>query len=180
MMCGFGYLPYAAARDGHFFSVFAHRSEKYEGLADYSLLAIGALSAFWCLFSLDIVIEIMAAMIVLLQFFAQSVGLMWYRYNTPKEHQARGWRMPLYPLPCVIQAILFFFIFITSDSVILWGSSQPILELSVSFLIVGCVCFYVRAYKHKTWPYCDPNAKFMQSGRYRDLIMMKLDDIVIV
>merc|ERR1712025_595283 len=153
MMCGFGYLPYAAARDGYFFSFFAHRSKRFSGLADYSLLTVGLLSAAWCFFSLDLVIDAMTTMLVLVMFCGQSIGLVWYKYRTPKEEQPDGWEMPLFPLPCILQFVIFFFIFITTDSVLLWGDDDPILEISVLFLFLGAGLFLVRSKIHQTWPF---------------------------
>jgi amino acid transporter len=108
VLCGQHYVPYAAAKDGVFFSVFAHESKRYPGVADLSLLVVILLSGVWCFFSLDLVIEAMVNLIVFVQFLAQSVGLMYYRYRVPKDQQVQGWRMPLFPLPCIIQAVLFF------------------------------------------------------------------------
>lgn len=153
MLCGFGYLPYAAARDGVFFSIFAHESKRCPGLADYSLLVVVILSAAWCFFDLELVIEAMTTMLVLVQFIGQSVGLMYYRFRTPKDKQANGWRMPLFPLPCIIQTLIFTFIWITTDSVWIWGDDDPILELSVAFLLAGCVLFFIRQKCFNGWPF---------------------------
>merc|ERR1711981_626480 len=109
-LCGYAYLPFAAAKNGDFFSIFAHTSKKHDGLADYSLLFVGFCSAIWCLFPLGVVIDVMATLLVLMQFIGQSVGLMLYRYTVKKEDQEKGWRMPLFPLPCLVQIVLFGFI----------------------------------------------------------------------
>jgi len=153
VLCGQHYVPYAAAKDGVFFSVFAHESKRYPGVADLSLLVVILLSGVWCFFSLDLVIEAMVNLIVFVQFLAQSVGLMYYRYRVPKDQQAEGWRMPLFPLPCIIQAVLFFFIWITTDSVVLYGSEKPVLELAICFLLVGPALFLVHSRFNKTWPF---------------------------
>merc|ERR1712032_1051169 len=153
VLCGQHYVPYAAAKDGVFFSVFAHESKRYPGVADLSLLVVIILSGVWCFFSLDLVIEAMVNLIVFVQFLAQSVGLMYYRYRVPKNQQIEGWRMPLFPLPCIVQAVLFFFIWITTDSVLLYGSEKPILELAVCFLIAGPAMFLVHARYNKEWPF---------------------------
>jgi len=153
VLCGQHYVPYAAAKDGVFFSVFAHESKRYPGVADLSLLVVILLSGVWCFFSLDLVIEAMVNLIVFVQFLAQSVGLMYYRYRVPKDQQVEGWRMPLFPLPCIIQAVLFFFIWITTDSVVLYGSEKPVLELAICFLLLGPAMFLVHARYNKTWPF---------------------------
>mmetsp|Transcript_110307 Transcript_110307/g.200691 ORF Transcript_110307/g.200691 Transcript_110307/m.200691 type:complete len:375 (-) Transcript_110307:96-1220(-) len=153
MLCGFGYLPYAAAKDGLFFSMFAHESSWYPGLADYSLSLVIGLSAVFCFFDIKLVIDAMTTMLVLVQFAGQSIGLLYYRYTTPLNEQPDGWRMPLFPLPCILQIVLFLFIWVTSPSVLLWNDDKPILELSVAFLLVGVVLFYARQYRHGSWPF---------------------------
>jgi len=164
MMCGFAYIPYAAARDGYFFSFFAHKSSKHEGLANYSLLTVGLFSAFWCFFSLDLVIDAMTTMIVLVMFCGQSAGLVWYRYRTAKDEQPEGWRMPLFPLPCIIQFVIFFFIFITTESYYLWGDDTPVLDLSVGVLALGVLMFLVRSKYRSTWPFADPTKKMIKEN----------------
>jgi len=153
VLCGQHYVPYAAAKDGIFFAIFAHESKRHPGVADLALLVVLLLSAAWCFFSLDLVIEAMVNLIVFVQFLGQSVGLMYYRWRVPKDEQVDGWRMPLYPLPCIIQAVLFFFIWITTDSVLLWGSEKPIFELALGFLLIGPVLFLFHARYNKTWPF---------------------------
>jgi len=95
----------------------------------------------------------MTTMLVLVQFAGQGVGLLWYRYNTPKEEQPKGWRMPLYPLPCILQVFLFLVIFFTSDSALLWDSDVPTLELSILFLAIGGAGFLLRAKQQEEWPF---------------------------
>lgn len=155
MLCGQPFVPYAAAKDGVFFRIFAHESKRYPGVADLSLLVIVILSGAWCFFSLDTVIDALVTMIVFVQFIGQSVGLMYFRWRVPRDAQPAGWRMPLYPLPCIIQIAIFFFIWITTDSVLLWGSEDPILELAVAFLCAGPVLFVCHARCNKTWPFND-------------------------
>ena len=152
MACGFGFIPYAAAKSGDFFKFFAHESTTKSGLADYSVLLVFLLSTLWCFFSLDIVIDAMVTLLVLMQFMAQSFGLILYRYRIHKLKQTRPsdaeeehsetWKVPGYPLPCIIQFILFGFIFFTSDSYILYGS-QPILEVAVGYLVIGSIAFKI-------------------------------------
>lgn len=153
MLCGQPYVPYAAAKDGVFFRIFAHESKRYPGVADLSLLVIVILSGAWCFFSLDTVIDALVTMIVFVQFIGQSVGLIYFRWRVPRDLQPPGWRMPLYPLPCIIQIVIFSFIWITTDSVLLWGSEQPILELAVAFLCIGPILFLCHARCNKTWPF---------------------------
>lgn len=163
VLCGFGYLPYAAAKDGTFFSVFAHESTWFPGIADYSLGAVILLSGMWCFFSLELVVEIMTTMMVLVMFIGQSVGLLVYRYTVPEHEQRPGWRMPLFPLPVIIQLLIFVFIWITTDSTSLWGSETPILELSLGFIMVGPALFLMRAKVLEEWPFADPEGDGINS-----------------
>lgn len=155
MACGYGFIPNAAAKSGDFFTFFAHESSTKAGLADYSLLLVFILSTAWCFFSLDIVIDAMVTLLVLMQFMAQSFGLIVFRYRIRKLKQSSCplsdveedspdlWKVPFYPLPCILQLILFFFIFITSESYFLYGSQMPILELAVGYLILGLASFKI-------------------------------------
>jgi len=153
MLCGFSYLPYAAAKDGVFFSTFAHESKSHPGLADRSLILVIILTIPWCFFSLDVVIDAMTTCLVLVQFVGQGVGLLYYRWRTPKSEQPSGWRMALFPLPVFIQIAIFVFIWVTTDSVFLWGSDKPILEISAAFLALGPIIFFARSRRRKEWPF---------------------------
>jgi amino acid transporter len=152
MMCGFSFVLYTAASDGYFYEFFAHKHETIENLPDRALVTISFLSALWCFFSIDVVIEAMTVMLVLVQFSGQSFGLMYWKWVTPAAEQIEGWKMPLYPLPCLIQFILFMIIFWTSPSLILYGDT-PILEMAISFIIFGIGMFCLRSKMRKEWPF---------------------------
>lgn len=150
ILCGQTYVPYAAAKEKIFFQVFCRESS---GVPDISLFTIIVLSAVWCFFSLDLVIKGLVTIIVFIQFMGQSVGLMYYRWRTPAEEQPPGYRMPLFPLPCIIQFCIFFFIWITTDSVLLWGSKEPVLEIAVIYLLTGPIIFLAHARLNRSWPF---------------------------
>ncbi len=154
MMAGFQHLLASGAKDGFFFSIFAKRHPKTD-IPYVALLTLSALSAAWCFFSLDTVIDAMTTLLVFVQFIGQAVGLLYYRWKTPYEELPEGWRMPLYPLPVIIQIILFFYIFITSPSWVLYGE-DPILDICVLFLIGGGIMFLIRAKVKNVWPFADP------------------------
>lgn len=153
MLVGFVFIPPAAARDGYFYSFFAPKAnEKGEGLPVVSLVFIITLTVIFSFFSMSFVVDAMTTMIVLVMFCGQSLGLVIYRYRTPVEDQPEGWRMPLFPLPCIIQFIIFFFIFLTTDNSS-WDGADPILETSVGFLGLGVVMFLLRSKYNKQWPF---------------------------
>ena len=154
MMAGFQHLLASGAKDGFFFSIFAKRHPKTD-IPYVALLTLSFLSAVWCFFSLDTVIDAMTTLLVFVQFIGQAVGLLYYRWKTPYEELPEGWRMPWYPVPVIIQIVLFFYIFITSPSWVLYGE-DPILDLCVLFLIVGGILFLIRAKVKNIWPFADP------------------------
>ena len=49
--------------------------------------------------------------------------------------------MPLYPLPCIVQLVIFLGIFLTTESTLLYDSEAPVLELSIAFLFIGAAIF---------------------------------------
>merc|ERR1711964_397430 len=104
--CGYAYLLCEAGKEGYFFESLGHMSEVHEGLADNALLLVGLIAAICCFFSIG-----------------QAVGLMLLRYTQDQDTLPQGWRMPFFPIPCIIQIALFLVIFVTTDSVYLWGSS---------------------------------------------------------
>merc|ERR1719266_2147650 len=117
---GLAQVPYTAAKDGYFYDFLAHQHEHYKGLSDYSLLFVGALSTIFCFVELEIVIEGMLTMMLFVQFMGQGWGLIYYRWFTPKENQEIGsFTVPMFPIPNIIQLIIFGFIFITTDTYVI-------------------------------------------------------------
>jgi len=172
MLVGFVFIPVAAARDGYFFSFFAPKeTESGDSLPLVSTGFITVLTGIFCFFSIDIVIDAMTTMIVLVMFCGQSLGLVYYRYTTPKDEQPDGWKMPLFPLPCIIQFILFFFIFVTSDAA--FNGDDPVLELSIGFLALGVVMFLLRSKYHGTWPFnsSDDEDQEIEDGKGDDNVI---------
>jgi amino acid transporter len=158
MVCGMQFVPGAAAEDGLFFSWFAVRDESRGGIPARSLAVLGALSTCWCFFSLDVVIDAMTVMIVLVQFLGQSVGLLVYRRRMLAEEDHEAWKIPCYPLPVILQIIVFLFIFITSDNWLISGN-EPLLDLCCLFLLLGVAMFLVRQKIHDDWPFAIPKAR---------------------
>lgn len=150
VLCGQAYVPFAAAKDRIFFRIFCRESS---GTPTMSLFAIICLSGVWCFFSLDLVIKGLVTIVVFVQFMGQAVGLLYYRWRTPREKQPKGFRMPLYPLPVILQLSIFFFIWITTDSWLLWGSEEPVLEMALCWILLGIPMFLIHARVNKAWPF---------------------------
>lgn len=138
LILGYTNVPFAAARGGYFFSVFGHEHPTKQGLADYTLLTLGMVSACCCFFNLDDLIAALMVPRLVLQYVAQTVGLMMIR------NQYKGipdlYRMPLYPLPAVICIMGFMYCFFTTENWIFSGGA-PLLETVLLHTALGVVVF---------------------------------------
>jgi len=152
-MMGLAQIPYTAAKDGYFYAFLAHEHPTMKGLQDYSLLFVGVVSLVFCFVDLEIVIEGMLTMQLLVQFMLQSFGLIWYRYTVPKEDQeVAPFSVPCFPLPNIIQLIIFGFIFCTTESII-FGGHVPLLEVAIAFLVAGVCAYMMWARLRNFWPF---------------------------
>lgn len=151
LMLGFAQIPYAAAKNGMFYKVFAH--EHATGFADYSLLFMGILSCMFCFVDLATVIEGMMTTTIFTMFLANSLALVVHRKRYPDIK--RPYEMPLYPLPVIVQVIMFGFVFLTSDNYVIMGQ-QPLFELGLAFLAMGTIAFLIQSKAKGLWPFCSP------------------------
>jgi fructoselysine transporter len=102
VILGYSRVPYAAAVDGNFFSVFAklHPTKNFPHI---SLLVMGFIALiFSLLFKLTDVISAILAMRILVQFIGQAIGIVLLRKRNGTRHLP--FKMWLYPVP-VIAAI---------------------------------------------------------------------------
>merc|ERR1719510_1798486 len=149
LMLGFAQIPYAAAKNGMFYKVFAHENAN-GGFADNSLLFMGICACCFCFVDLGIVIEGMMTTTLVTMFLANSVALVVHRRNNPDL--VRPYEMPLYPLPVIIQVVMFTFVFLTSDNYIIMGIT-PLLEFGMLFLAMGVGAFLMYSKKKGEWPF---------------------------
>src|SRR5262249_34763565 len=98
-LLGYSRIPYGAAREGHFFAAF-DRLHPVHCFPHRSLLLVGGLTLVWAFFDLQVVINALIATRLLELFCGQIVGLMLLRHLRPEVQ--RPWKMPLYPLPCLL------------------------------------------------------------------------------
>ena len=150
MMAGFQHLLHSGARDGFLFDFLKKRHHK-TGVPYMALSILALISSIWCFFDVDVVIDAATTLLILVQNIGQAVGLLYYRWRTPKQDQVQGWRMPLYPLPVIIQLILFSYIFVTSPAAI--HNDQPILDICLLFIFIGVCLFFIRAKIRGLWPF---------------------------
>jgi fructoselysine transporter len=140
---GYSRVPYAAALDGNFFSVFArvHPTMRFPYI---SLLALGATSIVICLFfNLFSVIRAILAMRCLIQFVGQAVGLLLLhrRWNTGQW----PFRMWLYPVPVFLAIAGWIAIFIATGR-------GPVLA-SLAAMTAGILVYLGRARFLRQWPF---------------------------
>jgi fructoselysine transporter len=114
VILGYSRIPYAAAKNGDFFAVFAKVHPKYH-FPHISLLALGGLAfIFSLLFRLGDVISAIIAMRILIQFVAQAFGLIALHYRKTKEPMP--YNMPWFPIPAIISIIIWLFILLSSKT----------------------------------------------------------------
>jgi amino acid transporter len=107
-----------------------------------SLLALGALAAVFTLIPLRTVITSLIVLRALVQFIGQNIGLHLLRRNRPDL--PLPFRMWLYPLPSIVAAAGWVFIFVTSRQFMLLG---------FGFLISGVLAFLVHQRLRREWPF---------------------------
>jgi fructoselysine transporter len=140
---GYSRVPYAAALDGNFFSIFG-RVHPTKHFPHISLLALGATSMFICLFfGLFSVIRAILAMRCLIQFVGQAVGLLLLH----RRWQADRWpfRMWLYPVPALLAIAGWIAIFISTGR-------KPMLA-SLAAMAAGILVYLGRARLLRQWPF---------------------------
>ena len=143
-LLGYSRIPYAAAIDGQFFSLFGRLHPK--GNFPYvSVLAMGVCSALACLVSLEGLITALIVTQTLLQFAAQCVAVMVLRQQ--KRGNVDCYRMPLYPLPALIALTGWIYIVVTSGAIYI--------GLAFVFLFIGVAIFLMRARQQTTWPFAE-------------------------
>ena len=140
---GYSRVPYAAALDGNFFSMFG-RLHPTKHFPHISLLALGLASIFVCIFiGLFSVIRSILAMRCLIQFVGQAVGLLilHQRWKTGQW----PFRMWLYPVPVLLSIIGWIAIFISTGRL-------PMLA-SLAAMLAGILVYFLRAYYLRQWPF---------------------------
>ncbi len=142
-LLGYTRVPYAAAQDGNFFSVFArvHPKKKFPHV---SLLFLGgAALIFSLLFRLGDVIKAILAMRLLLQFIGQAVGVMILRRRWPSSRLP--YKMWLYPLPALVTILGWGALFVATGRKFAIGG--------VLVILAGITVYLVQARVRREWPF---------------------------
>ena len=132
MTLGYSRIPYAAAKNGGFFPIFAavHPVHRFPVV---SLAAIGLLTALFCYFSLDDVINAAVIVRIIVQFIGQIAGL--HILRTTRPDVSLPFRMWLYPIPSLVALAGWIFVFATAR--------LEILYIALGVLGSGCIAFTV-------------------------------------
>jgi amino acid transporter len=107
---GYSRIPFAAAREGDFFRVFA-RVHPTKHFPHVSLLVIGAVSIPFCFFSLGQLVSWLIQVQILLRFIWQCAAVVLLRKYRPDIPQP--FTMWFYPLPAYLSGALWLYIFFT-------------------------------------------------------------------
>jgi len=146
VILGYSRVPYAAAVDGNFFSVFGrvHPTKRFPHV---SLLTLGAAGlVFSLLFRLSDVIKAILAMRLLVQFIGQAIGVMILHRRWPPGRLP--FKMWLYPLPAVVTILGWAALFVATGRKFVFGGLLVIL--------LGATVFLFQARYRREWPFGPP------------------------
>ncbi len=131
---GYSRIPYAAALNGDFFSVFAKVHPKYH-FPHVSLLLVGGLGfIFSLLFRLGEAITAILTMRILVQFVSQAVGVIVWNYKHKGED--RPFKMPLFPIPAIVSIVVWLFIYLTIKPTYIFAS--------LGIIGTGIIAYFIR------------------------------------
>jgi amino acid transporter len=128
LLLGYSRIPYAAARDGYFFRIFASLHSKHQ-FPHFSLIVVGIISIICSFFPLEKVIDGLVTSRILVQFIAQIVALHLIR----KRNGVLPYKMLLYPVPALIA--------LAGWTIVLCTAAQDALLLTGGMLALGLIAF---------------------------------------
>jgi amino acid transporter len=135
LLLGYSRVPYAAALEGDYFSVFARVHPKHH-FPHVSLLWLGGAAAVFCLFKLADVVTALVVIRISIQFLAQTLGVMVLRHRDPD--MPRPFRMWLYPLPAILAFIGFVYV------IVMRPKSLEAIRIAIVVAVVGTILFWLR------------------------------------
>jgi APA family basic amino acid/polyamine antiporter len=141
-LLGYSRIPYGAARQGHFFSVFAAVHPKHR-IPHVSLLLVGGLMLFWSWFDLGVIINALIVTRILEQFVAQVLGVMLLRRHRPDL--PRPYRIWLYPLPCFLALAGWLYMYLSADPLYI--------ILGLVTMASGIIAFLIWSKQTGGWPF---------------------------
>jgi len=140
LLLGYSRIPYAAARDGNFFAMFGRVHRR--GFPHVSLLALGAMAACFCFFSLADVIAALVVLRILLQFLMQHIGVIYLRRTQPE--MKRPFCIWLYPLPPLLAIAGFLFVVMSRQNFLRQVTGAAVI------VTLGTVAYVLRESRSQT------------------------------
>jgi amino acid transporter len=135
-------VPYHAAREGLFFSVFGRLHPKHD-FPQVSLLVMGLITAVGSFFTLTTIINVLLAVIIWVQAVAQIVALTVLRRRQPGLR--RPYRQWLYPVPSLAALAGWLYVYASATvTALVW---------STAWLAAGVVAYLGWARYHRSWPF---------------------------
>ncbi len=142
LLLGYSRIPYAAAKDGKFFSVFArlHPTKRFPHV---SLLTLGLASTVFCFFDLSNIIQALIVIQIIIQVLGQIVAVTLIRTYRPDIH--RPFRMWGYPIPSLVAMVLWLLVLVSTGA--------AIVGLGLLVLALGVGLYMLRARQVGEWPF---------------------------
>jgi amino acid transporter len=149
VLLGYSRVPYAAALDKNYFAGFGqvHKEKRFPTV---SLLVLGVVSIFFCLFRLADLIAALIVTRIVFQFLLQAIGLIAFRKRL--GGQPNPFQMPFYPVPALLAIAGFLFVLLQGANL-----SKEI-EFAALLLVTGLIIFLLRAGIRKQWPFPERTA----------------------
>lgn len=145
LLLGYSRIPYAAARDGRFFAVFAklHPTKRFPHV---SLLTLGLASTVFCFFELGNIIQALIVIQIVIQVLGQIVAVTLIRKYRPDIQ--RPFQMWGYPLPSLAAMVLWLLVLVSTGG--------AIVGLGLLVLALGVALYMLRAGLVGEWPFARP------------------------
>jgi len=144
LLLGYSRVPYAAAVEGDFFKSFARVHPRHR-FPNVSLAVLGIAATVFCLLRLADVITALVVIRIMIQFLAQTVGVIILRIRRPE--MPRPFRMWFYPLPAFVAFAGFVYVLVMRNNFL------KEVRYAAVILIAGVVIFLVRAWRNRQWPF---------------------------
>jgi amino acid transporter len=144
LLLGYSRVPFAAARDGNYFRIFAklHKRHRFPYV---SLLVMAGIATVFCFFRLADVIAALVVIRILVQFLAQIVGVIVLRVRRPEL--ARPFRMWVYPLPALLALAGFIYVLVSRKNFL------KEVRYAAVLVVVGLIIYFIRSWRRREWPF---------------------------
>ena len=144
LLLGYSRVPYAAALDGNYFRIFSRVHPRHR-FPYVSLVIMGGIAALFCFLRLADVIAALVVIRILIQFLAQTVGVVVLRIRRPDL--PRPFRMWLYPVPALVAFCGFVYVLLARKNFL------KEIRYAAVLIVLGLVIYFVRARARGEWPF---------------------------